>query len=55
MAFKVPRHASLPYFLAVPAVGLLLAYLYAWAHRPEYPDQYAIDDRESAHHDWAFS
>jgi hypothetical protein len=46
MAFKLPRHASLPYFLALPAGILFIAYLYARAHRPEYPDQYAIDDRE---------
>jgi hypothetical protein len=46
MAFKVPRYASLPYLLAVPAGGLLLAYLYAWLHRPEYPEQYAIEDRK---------
>jgi hypothetical protein len=47
MAFKVPRYASLPYLLAVPAGGLLLAYLYAWLHRPDYPEQYAIEDRKS--------
>jgi hypothetical protein len=46
MAFKVPRHASLPYLLAVPAGGLLLAYLYAWLHRPDYPDHYTVNDRE---------
>jgi len=46
MAFKVPRYASLPYLLAVPAGGLFLAYLYAWIHRPGYPEQFAIEDRE---------
>lgn len=46
MAFKVPRYASLPYLLAVPAGGLFLAYLYAWLHRPDYPEQYAIEDRK---------
>jgi hypothetical protein len=47
MAFKVPRYASLPYLLAVPAGGLFLAYLYAWLHRPDFPEQYALEDRKS--------
>jgi hypothetical protein len=51
MPYSLPRHVSLPAILEISSAALLLAYIYALVHRPEYPDRYTVNDREYTEYD----